>query len=141
MIKFDDITKDNIKEHNPNWPKIPDHSYRILIIGRSGSGKTNALFFNLISQEQDIDKIYLYAKDPNEAKYQLLMNKREGLELKHFNDSKLNPIVTKLFIRGRKVNVSVTSIMQSYFAIPQSLRSNSSILLLWKQRRTSANSF
>ena len=69
------------------------------------------------------------------------MNKREGLELKHFNDSKLNPIVTKLFIRGRKVNVSVTSIMQSYFAIPQSLRSNSSILLLWKQRRTSANSF
>ena len=141
MIKFDDITKENIKEHNPNWPKIPDHSYRILIIGRSGSGKTNALFFNLISQEQDIDKIYLYAKDPNEAKYQLLMNKREGLELKHFNDSKLNPIVTKLFIRGRKVNVSVTSIMQSYFAIPQSLRSNSSILLLWKQRRTSANSF
>ena len=65
MIKFDDITKENIKEHNPNWPKIPDHSYRILIIGRSGSGKTNALFFNLISQEQDIDKIYLYAKDPN----------------------------------------------------------------------------
>ena len=141
MIKFDDITKENIKEHNPNWPKIPDHSYRILIIGRSGSGKTNALFFNLISQEQDIDKIYLYAKDPNEAKYQLLMNKHEGLELKHFNDSKLNPIVTKLFIRDRKLNVSVTSIMQSYFAIPQSLRSNSSILLLWKQRRTSANSF
>ena len=47
MINFDDVTK-NIKEHNPNWPQIPDHLHRILIIGGSGSGKTN-LLFNLMS--------------------------------------------------------------------------------------------
>ena len=41
MINFDDVTKEKIKENNPNWPKIPDHPYRILIIGGSGSGKTN----------------------------------------------------------------------------------------------------
>ena len=41
MINFDDVTKENIKEHGPNWPRIPDHLYRILIIGDSGSRKTN----------------------------------------------------------------------------------------------------
>ena len=75
MFNFDYITKEDIKEHNPNWPKIPDHPYKILIVGGSGSGKTNALL-NLINHEPDIDKIYLYAKDPYEAKYQLLINKR-----------------------------------------------------------------
>ena len=58
MTNFYDVTKEKIKEHNPNfWSQIPDHSYRILIIGDSGSGKTNSLF-NLISQQADIDKIY-----------------------------------------------------------------------------------
>ena len=71
------LQKENIEEHNPNWPKIPDHPYRILIIRGSGSGKTNSLF-NLISQQPDIDKIYLYVKDPCEAKYQFLINKRES---------------------------------------------------------------
>ena len=47
-----------------------------IIIGGSGSGKANALL-NLINHEPDIDKIYLYAKDPYEAKYQLLINKRD----------------------------------------------------------------
>ena len=47
MINFDDVTKENTKEHNPNWPHIPDHPYRILMIGGSGSGKINSLF-NLI---------------------------------------------------------------------------------------------
>ena len=74
MIIFDDAIKENIKEHNPNWPEIPDHPYRILIVGGSGSGKTNALL-NLINQEPDIDKIFIYAKDPYEAKYQFLINK------------------------------------------------------------------
>ena len=88
MINFDDVTKENIKEHNPNWPQIPDHPYRILIIGGSGSGKTNSLF-NLINEEPDIDKIYLYAKDPYEAKYRFLNDKGESTGLKYFNDSKV----------------------------------------------------
>ena len=58
-----------------------------MIVGRSGSGKTNALL-NLINYEPDIDKIYLYAQDPYEAKYQLLINKRESTGLKYLNDSK-----------------------------------------------------
>ena len=119
---------------------------RILIIGGSGSGKTNALL-NLINSQPDIDKLYLYAKDPYEAKYQFLISKKG---LKHFNDpksfveysndmhdvykniaeynidkenkilivfddmiadiihnKKLNSIVTELFIRGRKLNISL----------------------------------
>ena len=67
MINFDDFTKENIKEHNPNWPEIPDHPYRILLDGGSGSGKTNTLL-NLINHETDIDKFYLYTKNSNEAK-------------------------------------------------------------------------
>ena len=87
MINFADVTKENIKEYNSNLKQIPDHPYRILIIVGSGSGKTNSLF-NLINQQPDIDQIYLYTKDPYEAKYQFLINKRESTGLKHFNDPK-----------------------------------------------------
>ena len=87
MINFDDYTNENKTEHNSKWPYIPDHPYRILIIGVSGSGKTNALL-NPINNQPDIDKIYLYAKDPYEAKYQHLINKHERLGLDHFNDSR-----------------------------------------------------
>ena len=75
------------KQHNSKWSYIPHHSYRILIIGGSRSAKTNALL-NSINNHPVIDKIYLYAKDPYEAKYQLLIKKRESAGLKHFNDSK-----------------------------------------------------
>ena len=57
------------------------------IIGGSGSGKTNALL-NPINNQPDINKIFLYAKDPCEAKYQFLIDKRESIRLKHFNDPK-----------------------------------------------------
>ena len=76
MINFDYVTKD-IKEHNPNWREIPDHPYWMLIIGSSGSGKTNTLL-NLTNHEPDIDKIYLYAKNSYEAKFQVLINKVEN---------------------------------------------------------------
>ena len=76
MISFDDIVNENKTVHNKNWSYVPDHPYKILIIEGSGSGKTNALL-NLIGNQRDIDKIYLYAKDPYEAKYQYLINKRE----------------------------------------------------------------
>ena len=85
MINVDEYTNKNKRKHNPNYPCIPDHPYRILIIGGSGSGKTNALL-NLINNQPDIDKIYLYAKDPYEDKYQFLIKKRENIGLKHFND-------------------------------------------------------
>ena len=46
MINIDNITKENIIEHNPNWPQIRDHPYRLLIIGVSGSGKMNLLIYS-----------------------------------------------------------------------------------------------
>ena len=62
MINLGDTTNENNQEHNEKWPYIPDHLYRILITGGSGSGKTNALL-NFINKQNDIDKIHLYAKD------------------------------------------------------------------------------
>ena len=61
-----------IKKHNKKWPCIPGHPYRILIIGGSGSGKTNTLL-NLINEQHDIDKVYLYARDLNKQKYKILI--------------------------------------------------------------------
>ena len=72
MINLDKITNENNKKHNEKWPYIPDHPHRILIIGGSGSGKTNALI-NLINEQNDIDKIYLYAKDLSEPKHEYLI--------------------------------------------------------------------
>ena len=77
MINFDDYTNENKINHNPNWPYIPDHPYGILILGGSVSEKTNTLL-NLINNQPDIDKIYLYAKNLYEDKYQFLINKRES---------------------------------------------------------------
>ena len=173
MINFDDYTNENIIEHNSKWPYIPDHPYRILIIGDSGYGKTNALL-NLINNQPDIDKIYFYAKDPYEKKYQYLINKREKVGLNHFNgpkafmeysndmqdvhknieynpikkrkilivfdnmiadminNNKLNPTVTELFIRGRKLNISIFFITQSYFKVPKDVRLNSTHFFIMK---------
>ena len=58
MFNFDCITDEGIKKHNPNWPYIPDHPYRIIMVEDSGSRKTNAL------------EIQLYAKDPYDTKYE-----------------------------------------------------------------------
>ena len=121
--------------------------------------------FFLINHEPDVDKIYLYAKDPYEAKYQLLINKRRNTGLKYLNDSKafieyLNNMydiyknieednankkrkdlivfddmickilkkikkkVSELFIRVRKLNISLVFIMQSYFKAPKDVRLN-----------------
>ena len=174
MINFDNYTNENKIEHNPKWPYIPDHPYRILIIGGSGSGKTNALLI-LINNQSDVDKIYLYAKDPYEAKYQYLIKKRKKVGLDHFNDpkafieysndmldfykkiedynphkrrkvlivfddmiadmidnKKLNPIVRELFTRGRKLNISIAFITQSYFRVPKDVRLNSTHFFIIK---------
>ena len=171
MINFDEYTNENKKEHNLNWPNIADNSYRILIIGGSGTGKTNALL-NLINNQQDIDKIYLYAKDPYENKYQYLINKRERVGINHLNDpkafieysndihdvyknidpnienkilivfddmiadminnKKLNSIVTELFIRGRKLDISLIFITQLCFKVPKDVRLNTSHFFIMK---------
>ena len=147
MSNFDYITKDDIKEHNPNWPENPDHPEV------KDLEKANALL-NLINHEPDIDKTYLYAK---EVKYQLRINKRESTGLNYFNDSKaknneklniliifddriadtltnkkLNPIGTELFIRGRKLDISLLFITQSYFAVPKNSRLNSTHYFVMK---------
>ena len=131
MINFDDVIKEETKRHNPNWPEIPDHPQRILIIGASVSGKTSPLF-NLINQQKDIDKIYLYAKDLNEEEILMILklftensdnmddiyknikeynpNKERKILIifddmiaDMLNNKKLNPIVTELFISSRKL--------------------------------------
>ena len=67
MINLDSITNENNKKRNEKWSCIPDHPYRILIIGGSGSEKRNILL-NLIDEQNDIDKICLYSRDLNEPK-------------------------------------------------------------------------
>ena len=85
MINLHNYVNENKTEHNKSWPYIPDHPCKILIIGGLGSRKRNVLL-NLIEKQPDIDKRYLYAKDPYEAKYQYLINKRECVGIDHFND-------------------------------------------------------
>ena len=81
MLNLDKIC--NNKSDDKNWP------FRMLIIGPSGSGKTNTLL-NLIqnlNETTPVDKIYLYAKDLSEPKYEFLINNRKNAGIKHFNDS------------------------------------------------------
>ena len=87
MTNFDYYANENKTELNLKWLYIPDHPYRILIMEVLDLEKTSVLL-NLINKQPDIDKIYLYAKDPYEAKYQFLINKRESAGLKHLNDPK-----------------------------------------------------
>ena len=92
MFNLDAITNENNKDHTKKWPYIPDYPYRMLVIGSFGSGKTNSLL-NLIKQDSDdfIDKIYLYAKDLSEPKYQLLIEKCEDAGIKNLDDSSAFP--------------------------------------------------
>ena len=86
-MNFDDYVSEIRTKHNLNWPYTPDHPYRMLIIVGSGSAKTNVLL-NLIENQPDIDKIFLYTKDLYEAKYQYLINILEKVSLDHFDDPK-----------------------------------------------------
>ena len=135
----------------------------------------NKFIIEFNRNQPDIDEIYLYAKDPYEAKYQYLTSKREGLGIHYFNDpkafieysndihdvyknideynpdkenkilivfddmiadmihnKKLNSIVTELFIRGRKLNISLVFITQSYFKVPKDVRLNTTHFFIAK---------
>ena len=146
----------------------------MLIIGGSGSGKTNVLLNLIKEQDSDnlIDEIYFYAKDLNEPKYQFLIKKCEDVGMKHLNDPKVfieysntmddvynyindyNPnrnltvlddmiadimtnekfqvIIKGLFIRCRKLNISLVFTTQSYFSVPKEVRLNSTYYLIMK---------
>ena len=174
MINFDDYVNGNKTEHNKNWPYIPDHPYRILIIGDSGPGKTNTLI-NLMNEQKNIDKIYFYARDLNERKYEYLIKKGEVVGIKHvnnpnafiecsntmdgvyenihdynpgrkrkilivfddmiadiMNNKKFQAKIKELFIRCRKLNISLVFITQSYFSVPKDVRLNSTHYLIMK---------
>ena len=79
MKNYDQSVETN---HNPNWPYIPDHPYRIFIIGGSGSGKTNVLLNLITHQRPDIDKIYLYSKIHSNQSINCLLIEEKQQELK-----------------------------------------------------------
>ena len=157
------------KEHNEKWAYIPDHPYRILIIGGSASEKRN-VSLNLIKEQDDIDKIHLHAKDLSEPKNKFLIKRREDTGIKRLNDSNafigcsnttddvyediddyspnrkrrilivfdemiadimsnknIQAVVKELFIRCRKLNISLVFITQFYFSVPKDVRLNSMI--------------
>ena len=170
MLNLDNIVSNKKKtsSENDDWP------FRMLIIGPSGSGKTNTLL-HLIDKFHPIDKIYLYAKDTDEEKYQYLINKREQPGIKNLNDphafikyssdmndvledsnnynkkrdkevliifddmiadimrsEKFKAIVKELFVRCRKLNISIVFISQSYFRTPKDATLNSTHYILMK---------
>ena len=85
IINLDSNSNENNKQHNEKWSYIPDHPYRTMMVGGSGLGKTNALL-NLINEQYDIDKIYLYAKDLSKPKYEYLIKKPKNAGIRHLND-------------------------------------------------------
>ena len=103
MFNLDSITNENNEDHNLKWPYFPDHSYRMLIIGCSGSKsppKTNGVLNLIKEQDSDslIDKINLHAKDLSELKYQFLI-----LEYLKCMDDVYNNIDSYNPLRKRKI--------------------------------------
>ena len=166
MFNLDNITE---KDNNKDWP------YRKLIIGPSGSGKINYLLNSIQKENNIIDKIYLYATDLDEPKYQLLINKREKAGINFNNDpnvlieysnsiddilsdiedyikkrkrkvliifddmishvmsdKKAQQVLTDLFIRCRKLNISLCFLTQPYFSVPKDVRLNCTHYILFK---------
>ena len=168
MINQDSITNESNREHNEKQSFIPNHLYRILIIVGSGSGKTNTLV-NLVKEQDNIDKIYLHAKQrffikkPENAGIENLNDPNTFIECSNTVDNvyeniddyipsrkrtilivfddmiadiktnkKFQAIIKELFIRCRKVNISLLFITQSCFSVPKDGRLNSTHYLIMK---------
>ena len=149
MLNLDDIVSNKKKSssENDDWP------FRMLIIGPSGSGKTNVLL-HLINNFHPIDKIYLYAKDTDEKKYQYLINKREQVGIKNLNNphsfieysNDMNDVLEDINNynknRDKKVLIIFDDVIadimrsdfltQSYFRTPKDARLNSTHYILMK---------
>ena len=166
MFNLGDITT---KDDNQSWP------YRKLIIGPSGSGRTNYLLNSIQKDNNIIDKIYLYAKDLEKPKYQLLIAKREKAGIKNLNDKnafieysntmddiyeniedynkkrkrkflivfddmishlmpdkKSQQVLKELFIKCRKLNISLSFLTQSYFSFPKDVTLNCTHYIIFK---------
>ena len=170
MLNGDKIISKNNENNDKDWP------FRIFIIGPSGSGKTNALLHLIqnLNNTNPVDKIYFYAKDLSEPKYEFLINNRKNAGIKNYNDptafieysnimddvfeniddyntkrkrkilivfddmipdmtnKKFESIIKELFIRCRKLNISIVFITQSYFRTPKDGRLTSTHYLLMK---------
>ena len=122
MLNLDSITNEN-KEHNQKWPYIPDYPYRVLIIGGSGSGKTNPLL-NLIEEQDDIDKIYLYGKDLCETKYKFLIKKCKNVGIKHLNDSMDLLSVQILWMTFMRILISTTQMEKLFYDMIADIMTN-----------------
>ena len=166
IFNFDNITE---KYNNKDW------TYRKLVIGPSGSGKTNYLLNSIQRDKNIVDKIYLYAKDLEEPKYKLLIDKREKAGINFNNDpnafieysnslddilsdiedynkkrkrkiliifddmisnvmldKKAQQILKDLFIRCRKLNISLCFLTQSSFSVPKDVQLNCTHYILFK---------
>ena len=162
MLNLDKIV--NNKDEDEDWP------FTMLIIGLSGSGKTNNLLhlINNLNKTTPVDKICLYAKDLSKPKYEFLINNNKNAGIKHLNNptefieysndmddvftnidnynkqrkrkvliifgdmiadimssKNFKAIIEELFIRCRKLNISIVFITQSYFRTPKDARLNS----------------
>ena len=166
MFNLDNTTE---KDNNKDWP------YRKLIISPSGSGKTNYLLNSMQRDYNIVYKIYLYAKDLEEPKYKLLIDRIEQAEIRFNNDPtafieysnsmddilsntenynkkrkrkiliifddmishimsdrRAQQILKDLFIRCRKLNISLCFSTQSYFSVPKDVRLNFTDYILFK---------
>ena len=175
MLNLDNIVSNKNENKDSNWP------FRMLIIGPLGSGKTNTLL-HLINNLHPIDKIYLYAKDLSESKYEFLINKRDQAGIKNLNDpdafieysndmdhvlddinnynknrdkkvlivfdgmiadimssKNFKAIIKELFIRCRKLNISIVFITQSYFRTPKDARLNSTNYVIIQKFKVKKN--
>ena len=137
MINFDEYTNENKIEHNPKWLYIPDHPYRIFIVSGSGYERKYKYLIKkreklgldhfkdhraFIEYSNDIQDVYKNIEDYIPGKKCKILKVFDDMTADMINNKKLNPVVTELFIRGRKLNISIVVNTQSYFKVAKDVR-------------------